>query len=161
MHWLWVSPASADSGPWLLLLMCSGHCHRKWPHLGNTSRVTHAMSISPPPPSPTHILRSHSSPISALYISDNNNRICSGDATGTITVTSTRTLRPIAKWKAHKESILGIEEWDSVIITSVWRFFWIVYVFDNEAATREITNCTYGIGSKSRRHRCTLARLLL
>ena len=83
--------------------------------------ITHAMSDSPPPPSPTHILRSHSSPISALYISDNNNRIYSGDATGTITVTSTRTLRPIAKWKAHKESILGVEEWDSVIITSVWR----------------------------------------
>ncbi|KAK2460896.1 hypothetical protein APHAL10511_007366 [Amanita phalloides] len=73
------------------------------------------MSLQPPPP--THILRSHSSPISALYISDDNERVYSGDAQGVIVITSSQTLRPIAKWEAHKERILGVEEWDRVIVT--------------------------------------------
>ena len=84
-------------------------------------RAVYMMTSPPPPPTPTHILRSHTSPISALCISPNNQRIYTGDASGTIVVTSTLTLRPIAKWGAHKEGILGVEEWGQAIVTSVWR----------------------------------------
>ncbi|PFH53085.1 hypothetical protein AMATHDRAFT_188211 [Amanita thiersii Skay4041] len=75
------------------------------------------MGSNLPPPSPSHLLRSHSSPVNALYISQDNERIYSGDGSGTVLITSTRTLRAITKWNAHTEGILGIEEWDQNIIT--------------------------------------------
>ncbi|KAF5382082.1 hypothetical protein D9615_004317 [Tricholomella constricta] len=71
----------------------------------------------PPPAAPTHLLRTHSSPVSALSISPDNERIYSGDASGLIVVTSTRSLRPITTWNAHTDSLLGIEEWEEHIIT--------------------------------------------
>ncbi|KAG2145279.1 WD40-repeat-containing domain protein [Suillus bovinus] len=70
-----------------------------------------------PAPSPIHLLRSHSSAVSTLFISTDNERIYSGDTTGQAIVTSTRSLRPLASWKAHTDSLLGIEEWGSQIIT--------------------------------------------
>nr|GAT60869.1 WD40 repeat-containing protein [Mycena chlorophos] len=73
--------------------------------------------MSVPPPSPTHLLRSHSADASALFFSDDNERLYSGDASGRVVVTSTRSLRPIALWQAHTDSILGIQEWDTNIIT--------------------------------------------
>lgn len=81
-----------------------------------------------PAPSPIHLLRSHSSAVSTLFISTDNERIYSGDSTGQAVVTSTRSLRPLTSWKAHTDSLLGIEEWGSQIITSVavflpWHFF--------------------------------------
>ncbi|KAI0267724.1 WD40 repeat-like protein [Gloeopeniophorella convolvens] len=72
-------------------------------------------SASAPPP--VHIIRTHTSPISALYVSDDNERIYSGDSSGLVTITSTRTLRPIASWKAHTDGLLGVEEWGSRVIT--------------------------------------------
>lgn len=102
-----------------------------WEYLGLFVRLAEwlCMTSPPPPPTPTHILRSHTSPISALCISSNNERIYTGDASGTIVVTSTLTLRPIARWGAHKAGILGVEEWGRVIVTSVWRanpFFFVL-----------------------------------
>ncbi|KAG1870646.1 WD40-repeat-containing domain protein [Suillus subalutaceus] len=70
-----------------------------------------------PAPSPIHLLRSHSSAVSTLFISTDNERIYSGDSTGQAIVTSTRSLRPLASWKAHTDSLLGIQEWGSQIIT--------------------------------------------
>ncbi|KAG2060802.1 WD40 repeat-like protein [Suillus hirtellus] len=70
-----------------------------------------------PAPSPIHLLRSHSSAVSTLSISTDNERIYSGDTVGQVIVTSTRSLRPLASWKAHTDSLLGIEEWGSQIIT--------------------------------------------
>ncbi|PPQ95710.1 hypothetical protein CVT26_008353 [Gymnopilus dilepis] len=72
---------------------------------------------APPPPTPRHLLRSHSSPIFALCISDDNERVYSADASGKVVVTSTRSLRAIASWVAHTDSILGVEEWDNFIVT--------------------------------------------
>ncbi|KAF8807002.1 WD-40 repeat-containing protein [Phlegmacium glaucopus] len=69
------------------------------------------------PPTPQHILRSHSSPISALSTSADNERIYSGDASGKVVVTSTRSLRAITQWNAHTDGILGVEEWDKYIVT--------------------------------------------
>ena len=74
---------------------------------------------APPPPTPQHILRSHSSPISALSVSGDNERIYSGDASGKVVVTSTGSLRAITQWNAHTDSILGVEEWDDQIVTYV------------------------------------------
>ncbi|KAJ7632862.1 WD-40 repeat-containing protein [Roridomyces roridus] len=70
-----------------------------------------------PPASPSHVLRTHSSDVSALFFSDDNERLYSGDASGLIVVTSTRTLRPIVAWAAHTDGIFGVEEWGSKIIT--------------------------------------------
>ncbi|KAJ7170586.1 WD-40 repeat-containing protein [Mycena crocata] len=72
---------------------------------------------SPAPASPTHLLRTHSSDVSALFFSDDNERLYSGDASGRVVVTSTRSLRAIVSWLAHTDSILGVEEWGSRIVT--------------------------------------------
>ncbi|KAG2140054.1 WD40-repeat-containing domain protein [Suillus clintonianus] len=70
-----------------------------------------------PAPSPIHLLRSHSSAVSTLFISTDNERIYSGDSAGQVFVTSTRSLRPLASWKAHTDSLLGVEEWGTQLIT--------------------------------------------
>lgn len=70
-------------------------------------------------PTPIHLLRSHSSPIASIFVSRDNERIYSGDASGHAVLTSTRTLRAITSWKAHEDGFLGIEEWGTGIITSV------------------------------------------
>ncbi|KAF6757244.1 WD-40 repeat-containing protein [Ephemerocybe angulata] len=87
------------------------------------------MSRPPPPAAPTHLLRSHSDPISALWISEDNERIYSGDSSGKVVATSTRSLRAITLWNPHSDSILGVEEFGPHIITHgrdnklhVWNF---------------------------------------
>ena len=77
------------------------------------------MTDAPPAPTPLHLLRSHSAPISTLALSPDNERIYSADATGRVVVTNTRTLRALAAWNAHTDSILGVEEWHTFVITSV------------------------------------------
>ncbi|KAL1730022.1 WD40-repeat-containing domain protein [Schizophyllum commune] len=71
----------------------------------------------PTPAAPTHILRAHRAAISALHISPNNALVYSGDASGWVFVTSTRTLRTIASWQAHTDAILGLEEVGDVLLT--------------------------------------------
>ncbi|KAF5342066.1 hypothetical protein D9611_001570 [Ephemerocybe angulata] len=87
------------------------------------------MSRPPPPAAPTHLLRSHSDSISALWISEDNERIYSGDSSGKVVATSTRSLRAITLWNPHSDSILGVEEFGPHIITHgrdnklhVWNF---------------------------------------
>ncbi|KAF8071996.1 WD-40 repeat-containing protein [Lyophyllum atratum] len=75
------------------------------------------MAAPPPPAAPTHLLRTHSTPIHALSISPDNERLYSGDASGLVVVTSTRSLRPITSWNPHEDALLGIEEWGNHIIT--------------------------------------------
>ncbi|KAJ7352641.1 WD-40 repeat-containing protein [Mycena albidolilacea] len=72
---------------------------------------------SPAPPAPTHLIRSHSSDVTALFFSDDNERLYSGDASGRVVVTSTRSLRTIVSWLAHTDSILGVHEWGPRIVT--------------------------------------------
>ncbi|KAJ2965521.1 hypothetical protein NUW54_g14091 [Trametes sanguinea] len=74
---------------------------------------------APPPPTPKHLIRSHATQVNVVYISDDNERIYSGDLSGTVVITSTRSLRAIALWKAHSEGLLGVQEWAGRIITSV------------------------------------------
>ncbi|OBZ72030.1 ASTRA-associated protein 1 [Grifola frondosa] len=75
-------------------------------------------AMSHPPPSPSHILRGHIAQVNALWFSDDNERLYSGDAAGAIVITSTRTLRPLAAWNAHTDGILGVQELEDRVITS-------------------------------------------
>ena len=77
------------------------------------------MSAPASAPPPLHIIRSHSSAVSALFISGDNERIYSGDISGLVVITSTRSLRSVASWKAHTDGLLGVEEWGKQVITSV------------------------------------------
>lgn len=69
------------------------------------------------PPTPSHLLRTHTAAITSVSFSFDNERLYSGDAEGTVVVTSTRSLRPLTQWKAHTNSILGVEEWAERVIT--------------------------------------------
>ncbi|KAL1949317.1 hypothetical protein VTO73DRAFT_8198 [Trametes versicolor] len=75
------------------------------------------MSAPPPPPAPKHLIRSHAAAVSVVHVSDDNERIYSGDAAGTVVITSTRSLRAIASWKAHTDGLLGVQEWEQRVIT--------------------------------------------
>ncbi|KAH9856558.1 WD-40 repeat-containing protein [Lenzites betulinus] len=70
------------------------------------------MSTAPRAPAPKHIIRSHAAAVSVLHVSRDNARIYSGDAAGTVVVTSARTLRALAEWRAHEDGLLGVQEWE-------------------------------------------------
>ena len=91
--------------------------HSKLPNVRLT--CSNQMSAPASAPSPLHIIRSHSSAVSALFISGDNERIYSGDVSGLVVITSTRSLRSVASWKAHTDGLLGVEEWGKQVITSV------------------------------------------
>jgi ASTRA-associated protein 1 len=80
-------------------------------------------------PDPSHIIRFHTSPITALHISSDNKRVYSGDSTGKVVVTSTLSLRCLASWNAHTDSILGVEEWNDGILTLVLALRPQIWVF--------------------------------
>ncbi|KAF9039678.1 WD40 repeat-like protein [Hymenopellis radicata] len=69
------------------------------------------------PPPPIHILRTHTAPVTALFISGDNERIYSGDFAGWVICTLTRTLRPVVSWKAHEDGLLGVQECGEHVIT--------------------------------------------
>lgn len=70
-------------------------------------------------PSPLYTLRVHQQPVLTVFVSSDNERIYSGDAKGRVVITSTRSFRAIADWDAHKDGLLGIEEYGGYIITFV------------------------------------------
>ncbi|KAH9994758.1 WD-40 repeat-containing protein [Russula vinacea] len=77
--------------------------------------MSSSLPASAPPP--LHIIRSHGLAISSLFISSDNERIYSGDISGLVVITSTRSFRPLASWKAHTDGLLGVEEWGKQAIT--------------------------------------------
>ncbi|KAI0031197.1 WD40 repeat-like protein [Vararia minispora EC-137] len=68
-------------------------------------------------PTPIHHIRAHAHPISALSISDDNERIYSADSSGHVVVTCSRSLRPHAAWEAHADSVLGVQEMQEQVFT--------------------------------------------
>ncbi|KUJ16262.1 WD domain-containing protein [Mollisia scopiformis] len=66
-----------------------------------------------PPAQPAYILRGHGSQIHATAFIRSNTRLLTGDADGWIVIWSLATKRPVAVWKAHEGSILGINAWGS------------------------------------------------
>ena len=81
---------------------------------GSAPSPLYRLMPSPPPPSPKHILRSHRDQIASLYISNDNERLYSGDVTGLVVLTATRTLRALVSWRAHSSAILAAREWEGV-----------------------------------------------
>ena len=71
------------------------------------------------PPNPLHILRTHVAQINSVFFSEDNERLYGGDLQGWVTVTSTRTLRSLARWQAHSDSVLAVQEWNESTLTSV------------------------------------------
>ncbi|EUC57621.1 WD-40 repeat protein laccaria bicolor-like protein, putative [Rhizoctonia solani AG-3 Rhs1AP] len=69
------------------------------------------------PPSPFKVLRTHGVQINTIYFSHDNEFLVIGDSSGRVSITSTRTFRPVADWNAHTDSVLGAQEWDGQIIT--------------------------------------------
>ena len=84
---------------------------------GGPDLVKLEVGMALPAPSPIHLLRLHSCAVSTLFISTDNERLYSGDGEGQVVITSTRSLRPLASWKAHSDALLGVEEWGSQIMT--------------------------------------------
>lgn len=74
-------------------------------------------------PVPSHILRTHAASVTAVAFSPDNERLYSGDGSGRVVITSTRSLRLIAAWSAHTDGILGVHEWAEAasILTCVSR----------------------------------------
>ncbi len=70
-------------------------------------------------PTPLHLLRTHLAAVNCLAFSSDNERLYSADANGQVVVSSTRSLRPLAQWQAHANSILGVQEWEGQVITYV------------------------------------------
>ncbi|KAG8747319.1 ASTRA complex subunit [Ceratobasidium sp. 414] len=80
------------------------------------------------PPPPFRVLRAHTVQINTLQFTLDNEYLITGDSSGRVTVTSTRTWRPVADWAAHTDSVLGVQEWEDQVITHgrdyklhVWR----------------------------------------
>ncbi|KAF8704698.1 WD40 repeat-like protein, partial [Rhizoctonia solani] len=69
------------------------------------------------PPSPFKVLRIHNAQINTLHFSNENEYLVAGDSSGRVSITSTRTFRPIADWNAHADSVLGVQEWGGMILT--------------------------------------------
>ncbi|KAF7327568.1 WD40 repeat-containing protein [Mycena kentingensis (nom. inval.)] len=82
-----------------------------------SSKLAAPSRMTASPPSPSHLLRSHSHEITAVFVSEDNDRIYSGDASGRVVATSTRSLRPILSWAPHTDSILGVQECGARIFT--------------------------------------------
>lgn len=68
--------------------------------------------MSQSPPQPEYILRGHNAHITALRFSRSNTRLLTADADGWLIVWSLSTKRPVAVWKAHEQTVLGIEDWN-------------------------------------------------
>lgn len=105
----WQSTLKLNHTIWALTGLCSNTSSCDGPLLPMT-----ALS-----PTPIHLIRSHASSVSTVSISDDNERIYSGDSTGIVVITSTQSLRSIASWNAHTDNILGVEEWGDQLITFV------------------------------------------
>ena len=62
-------------------------------------------------PQPAYILRGHSSQIHASAFIRSNSRLVTGDAEGWLVLWDLAVKRPVAVWRAHEGSILGVDAW--------------------------------------------------
>lgn len=80
--------------------------------------ITQSSTLSPA--QPAYVLRGHSAQIHAAHFFRENLRLISGDADGWIVIWSIPIRRPVAVWKAHTATILGVRSWnDDKIVTYV------------------------------------------
>lgn len=65
-----------------------------------------------PPAQPTYVFRGHVAQIHAVGFLRNNLRLLSGDAEGWVILWDLTIKRPVAVWRPHSASILGLGSWD-------------------------------------------------
>lgn len=74
-----------------------------------------------PPAQPNYILRGHSAQIHAVQFLRRNLRLLTGDAEGWVVLWDVPIKRPVAVWKAHTATVLGLGCWgDERVITWVY-----------------------------------------
>ncbi|KAF2083476.1 WD40 repeat-like protein [Saccharata proteae CBS 121410] len=64
-----------------------------------------------PPAQPAYVLRGHAAQVHALRFLSGNARLLTADADGWVVLWSLATKRPVAVWRAHRNSILGLCDW--------------------------------------------------
>ncbi|KAI6818967.1 WD40 repeat-like protein [Hortaea werneckii] len=95
-----------------------------------TQDQTIAQSPTHQPLQPSYILRRHTAQVHSVLFLQNNLRLLSGDADGWVVLWDVPIKRPVAVWRAHKNTILGLGGWEgSKVITHgrdsklcVWQF---------------------------------------
>ncbi|KAI7179206.1 hypothetical protein D0869_07987 [Hortaea werneckii] len=70
-----------------------------------------AQSPTHPPLQPSYILRGHTAQVHAVLFLRENLRLLSGDADGWVVLWDVPIKRPVAVWRAHKSTILGLGSW--------------------------------------------------
>ena len=66
-----------------------------------------------PPAQPAFILRGHLAQIHALHFTLGNTRLLTADADGWVVSWNLSFKRPVAVWKAHGNTVLGLGSWGS------------------------------------------------
>lgn len=64
-----------------------------------------------PPAQPDYVLRGHTAQIHCVHFLRQNLRLLTGDADGWIVLWNFAVKRPVAVWKAHGGSVLGVGSW--------------------------------------------------
>ncbi|GAB1736707.1 hypothetical protein NU219Hw_g8324t1 [Hortaea werneckii] len=64
-----------------------------------------------PPLQPSYILRGHTAQVHSVLFLRDNLRLLSGDADGWVVLWDVPIKRPVAVWRAHKSTILGLGSW--------------------------------------------------
>jgi WD40 repeat protein len=111
----------------------------------NTQKIAQSMTSQPPnliqsselpPAQPDYVLRGHTAQIHCVHFLRQNLRLLTGDADGWVVLWNFAVKRPVAVWKAHGGSVLGVGSWGSeeeniitwVCINAGW--VWIVRLTD-------------------------------
>ncbi|GAB1727205.1 hypothetical protein NU195Hw_g273t1 [Hortaea werneckii] len=83
-----------------------------------TQNQTIAQSPTHQPLQPSYILRGHTAQVHSVLFLHNNLRLLSGDADGWVVLWDVPIKRPVAVWRAHRSTILGLGSWgESKVIT--------------------------------------------
>lgn len=64
-----------------------------------------------PPAQPDYVLRGHAAQIHCVHFLRQNLRLLTGDADGWVILWNLAIKRPVAVWKAHGGSVLGLGSW--------------------------------------------------
>ena len=64
-----------------------------------------------PPAQPDYVLRGHTAQIHCVYFLRKNLRLLTGDADGWVVLWNLAIKRPVAVWRAHEGSVLGLGSW--------------------------------------------------
>lgn len=81
-----------------------------------------------PPAQPDYVLRGHTAQIHCVHFLRQNLRLLTGDADGWVVLWNFAVKRPVAVWRAHGGSVLGVGHWgeeEENVITWVCMSCWV------------------------------------